>query len=499
MDKKTQRYDRQLRLWQQHGQHALETASILLLGATAAGAETLKNLILPGIGRYTVADHQNTTLGDVGSNFFLSVDQVGKNRAQSLVELLSELNEEAKGQAVVRDPHDIIQNDPSFVQQHSLVIASHLSEPDLLLLESICRKSNTKLVIAFAYGFFGYLRLVGGVHHVLETHPDQIFDFRLDKPWSGLLEHIKSFDFEKMDAMQYSHTPFVVLLLKAIEKWKSNHSGMPSNRQEKEQMKQLIRETAHKDILDDENVREALANIGRAYSPSKPSSGLLAVLSRPEVEQTEPFWRLCKALKQFIEKYGELPLAGVLPDMKADTDSFVALQTVYRQKAQEDITKLKQLIQGNAIPDEDIQRFCKNCSLLQVIDYNSLENEYKQTQISQDELSESVFYFLFRSCNKFRQEHGRWPGDASEWEQDIPKVQQIFENLLKSFGLDPSGFEDQVHEIVRCGGAELHNIASIIGGMASQEIIKLITHQYVPTDNTVIFNGVSSTTAVIKP
>lgn len=43
------KYDRQLRLWAANGQAALEEAHVLLLTASAAGAEILKNLVLPGM------------------------------------------------------------------------------------------------------------------------------------------------------------------------------------------------------------------------------------------------------------------------------------------------------------------------------------------------------------------------------------------------------------------------------------------------------------------
>ena len=50
------RYDRQLRLWGANGQKALAESLVLLLGAGPAGTETLKNLVLPGVGRFTVVD-----------------------------------------------------------------------------------------------------------------------------------------------------------------------------------------------------------------------------------------------------------------------------------------------------------------------------------------------------------------------------------------------------------------------------------------------------------
>jgi hypothetical protein len=38
----------------------------------------------------------------------------------------------------------------------------------------------------------------------------------------------------------------------------------------------------------------------------------------------------------------------------------------------------------------------------------------------------------------------------------------------------------------------LHNIGALTGGMVSQEIIKVVTEQYVPVDNTCVFDGIRS-------
>ena len=40
-------------------------------------------------------------------------------------------------------------------------------------------------------------------------------------------------------------------------------------------------------------------------------------------------------------------------------------------------------------------------------------------------------------------------------------------------------------------------VASVLGGVAAQEAIKALTHQYVPLQNTLIFNAMSGTTAVL--
>jgi amyloid beta precursor protein binding protein 1 len=53
-------------------------------------------------------------------------------------------------------------------------------------------------------------------------------------------------------------------------------------------------------------------------------------------------------------------------------------------------------------------------------------------------------------------------------------------------------------EVARARGAELHNISALTGGMVAQEVIKLITRQYVPVDNVCVFDGVRSRTQVFR-
>ena len=96
---KEKKYDRQLRLWAASGQQALEDANILLLnsGSGVVGVETLKNLILPGVGRFTIVDEAEVQDSDLGVNFFLTEDSLGRPRAQETCNYLRELNPEVQG------------------------------------------------------------------------------------------------------------------------------------------------------------------------------------------------------------------------------------------------------------------------------------------------------------------------------------------------------------------------------------------------------------------
>ena len=99
---KEKKYDRQLRLWAAAGQQALEEAHVLLLngGAGVVGIETLKNLVLPGVGNFTIVDECTVQEEDLGVNFFLEESSLGRSRAEECCKYLQELNPEVKGYAI---------------------------------------------------------------------------------------------------------------------------------------------------------------------------------------------------------------------------------------------------------------------------------------------------------------------------------------------------------------------------------------------------------------
>jgi NEDD8-activating enzyme E1 regulatory subunit len=98
---KEKKYDRQLRLWGAKGQERLEESHVLLynFGPGVVGIETLKNLILPGVGQYTIVYHDDPKVEqeDLGVNFFLDESCIGKPRAQMTCQFLQELNTDVEG------------------------------------------------------------------------------------------------------------------------------------------------------------------------------------------------------------------------------------------------------------------------------------------------------------------------------------------------------------------------------------------------------------------
>ena len=145
---KRRRYDRQLRLWGAHGQEAMEECSVCLLNGSAVGTESLKNLVLPGIGSFTVVDGHTVELADLGSNFFLDEASLGKPRAECVTQMLRELNEHVAGSYVNEDIADVLEARPDFLTPFTLVIATQLPARELKRVGELCAARQIALVVA---------------------------------------------------------------------------------------------------------------------------------------------------------------------------------------------------------------------------------------------------------------------------------------------------------------------------------------------------------------
>ncbi|CBJ32917.1 conserved unknown protein [Ectocarpus siliculosus] len=168
------KYDRQLRLWGGSGQKALMEANILLVNAGATGTETLKNLVLPGVGQFTILDAEEVRQLDQGSNFFVGPEHVGLPRAKVTAELLCEMNPDVKGGYVQEDPD------------------SQMNKADTLLTHPIGTPNSM-------IPSFHHLKALRG-HCVVESKPEgNKPDLRISQPWPELLEYCQSIDFDTQE------------------------------------------------------------------------------------------------------------------------------------------------------------------------------------------------------------------------------------------------------------------------------------------------------------
>jgi amyloid beta precursor protein binding protein 1 len=214
---------------------------------------------------------------------------------------------------------------------------------------------------------------------------------------------------------------------------------------------------------------------------------------------------MARAVYEFTQSNdGMLPLTGQLPDMKSDTKNFIQLQQIYRLKATKDAEEVTAIVRAllvsigrdpNSIAHQDVATFCKNSAHLQVFQYRAVHDEYTCSTVSsavwvdlQADNHEAAIYLVFRAVEQFRRLYQRYPGsDDALLDQDVQQLTKF----LQATSQEPSELVQHItQEVCRYGGDHYHNIASIMGGIGSQEAIKLLTKQFVPLDNTVVFNGI---------
>jgi len=66
-----------------------------------------------------------------------------------------------------------------------------------------------------------------------------------------------------------------------------------------------------------------------------------------------------------------------------------------------------------------------------------------------------------------------------EMDEDISRLKTTVVGLLSDFGCNGATVtEDLINEMCRFGASELHAVAAFIGGIASQEVIKVYIYIY---------------------
>ena len=228
-------------------------------------------------------------------------------------------------------------------------------------------------------------------HCVVESHPDNTHeDLRLDVPFPELTDFVESIDLNSMNKKDHSHTPYLVILLKLLERWKSTHNGtMPKTYKEKKEFKATINDAIRKKDNgmpeEEENFEEALKQVNSSLVQSSVPSAVKTILDDPKctnlTDDSSNFWLLANGLRKFVENDENqlLPLRGSLPDMFSDSERYIKLQNIYHDKAKRDMETLMNFVSetcsylgcGNGrVLERDVKLFCRNAHFLRVLRYD---------------------------------------------------------------------------------------------------------------------------------
>ncbi|KAL8762797.1 MAG: hypothetical protein Q9184_001279 [Pyrenodesmia sp. 2 TL-2023] len=540
---KEKKYDRQLRLWAASGQEALENAHVLLLnsGPGVVGVEILKNLILPGVGSFTIVDEAEVSEEDLGINFFLIEQSLGKSRAKETCKYLTELNPDVNGHPVQMALANFLV-EPKILNNYTLVLLVGPSRSDDGLLDEIsmhCAVEALPLFYIHSVGFYSQFSVqLPQAFPIVDTHPDPAStqDLRLLQPWPELKAFMesKTKDLDSLSDHDHGHVPYLLLLLRFLDDWKTSHDGNPpSDYKDKKEFKSFIESKARTKNPEggEENFDEAAAAVLKSLNKPSLPSGLREVfddVSNHLVDgKTANFWMIASAIKYFYEQHDRLPLPGGLPDMKAQSQDYIQLQNIYKTKARQDIEEVTNGIrkrerkltqQIEPIDSKEIEAFCKGAAFVKLIRGRSLLTSIKSATTSRhtslfealkDEDSLLPIFIAFLAYDALAQNSAKTSSLAGG-QDSVDSFKKRTQTMISKFAATANEKDLQIQsdimaridpilqELARADGAELHNISALTGGMVAQEVIKIITKQYIPIDNTCVFDGIKSKSAVFR-
>ncbi|GBG25630.1 Ubiquitin-activating enzyme, putative [Hondaea fermentalgiana] len=145
------RYSRQIGAYGVEAMSKLIKMKVLIVGLRGVGVEIAKNLILAGPGAVTVADSNEVEMRDLGTNFFLTEEHVGKTtRAKACAPQLQALNRlvdvKAHNGAITKD----------LVRAHSAIVLCEPTREEALKWNSYARLHNVAFYATGVHGLFGY-------------------------------------------------------------------------------------------------------------------------------------------------------------------------------------------------------------------------------------------------------------------------------------------------------------------------------------------------------
>ncbi|EFP77810.2 uncharacterized protein PGTG_03766 [Puccinia graminis f. sp. tritici CRL 75-36-700-3] len=547
-DRQTQLFDRQLRLWESSGQKRFEEGAVGICDCSSTSAQIAKNLVLSGIRMVEMFDKGKVRQSDIGNHFFLEQASLGKSRAVECSRLLGELST-SKYNPVHANDDEIYDSehwdgieDYSGLAEWTAKICVRMLHDDEQATSRYCWDFNVPAILVQTCGLVASIRLQIRELSVIQTHSKSLVDLRLDCPFPSLLEYVNSFEMDKMDSHEHAHVPAVVIIIHFLEIFKSKHDGkLPQGSAERAELKQMI--LAEKRGADEDNFDEAVSMIWKACQPTKVPTHVEELFNDSHCEKLPwfdgRFWLLVKSLREFVARdpSHRLPLSGVLPDMKSDTKNYIKMQAIYRQKAAEDLKAFKEIVNQLAESIEDVdedepqsesghyhdppqldlysemvETFVKNSAHIRVIRGRRYGSDVSKDFVAkfqrecepENEETTATWYLAFEALSAYRTAHqGEYPGiRKGQEEEDERKLSSIAHAKLKAHGLGEAGVPEKLQqalkEMVRSAGSELPHISSLVGGLVSQEVIKLITRQYIPMNGTCIYDGYRSATGIIE-
>lgn len=174
-------HSRQLAVYGREAMKRMATASVLIAGANGLGVETAKNVILAGVRAVTIQDQKTVDVTDLGAQFYLTEEDLGKNRAEACRDKLQELNTSV---AVSASSADLAED---FLKEFQVVVCTDAPLEEAQRINEVCHNHNPPIAFikAETRGVFANAFCDCGPQFT-------VYDVNGEEPHSGIVASISS-------------------------------------------------------------------------------------------------------------------------------------------------------------------------------------------------------------------------------------------------------------------------------------------------------------------
>jgi ubiquitin-like 1-activating enzyme E1 A len=120
----------------------------------ALGNEIVKNLVLAGVGSLTILDHELVTEDDLCSQFLVSEEDLGKNRAEAALPQAQKLNPRVQ---LFVDTAPVVSKRPEYFSSFDVTIVTGQHIDIASNINTSCRLYGRKFYSADTHGMYGYI------------------------------------------------------------------------------------------------------------------------------------------------------------------------------------------------------------------------------------------------------------------------------------------------------------------------------------------------------
>ena len=191
------RFDRQIRVWGAEAQARIQASHVLICGLRGLHPEVVKNIVLAGVS-ITIQDSNDVDYNDLASNFFLSINDIGKKITSSALPRIRSLNTFATVNEESKPLTEL--NDDFFNQFPVIMMCNDIDEEQIIRVSNLCRQRNSIFFSSIVFGEEGCFFQDFGVNFSYKDDPPNNkdikkischpYDYMITKKWSELITRL---------------------------------------------------------------------------------------------------------------------------------------------------------------------------------------------------------------------------------------------------------------------------------------------------------------------